>query len=62
MTQERVQLEQVAATSGDVLETQFAKLRTLFSEVVVEGKIDFDTTWQDSVLCRSVIPWEERDD
>ena len=34
--------EHVAATSGDVLETQKAKLRELFPEVVVEGKIDWE--------------------
>lgn len=32
----------VAATSGDVLETQLAKLGELFPECVAEGRIDFD--------------------
>ena len=34
--------EHVAASSGDVVEMQIAKLRDLFPEVYVEGKIDFD--------------------
>jgi adenine-specific DNA-methyltransferase len=34
--------EHVAVTSGDVLESQVAKLRELFPDVFVEGKIDFD--------------------
>ncbi len=32
----------VPATSGDVLAEQVARLRQLFPETVVEGKIDFD--------------------
>jgi adenine-specific DNA-methyltransferase len=34
--------EHVALTSGDVSESQVARLRELFPEVFVEGKIDFD--------------------
>ena len=37
--------EKVAHTSGDVLAEQVARLRTLFPEVFVEGKIDFDSLW-----------------
>ena len=42
MTERQIKSEHVASTSGDVLETQRAKLRGLFPEVFVEGKIDFD--------------------
>lgn len=42
MGQQKVKREKVASTSGDVLEVQIAKLRSLFPEAVVEGKIDFD--------------------
>jgi adenine-specific DNA-methyltransferase len=42
MSEQRLKNEPVAATSGDILETQMAKLRGLFPEVFVEGKIDFD--------------------
>ena len=42
MKQQQVKREKVAATSGDVLEEQIAKLRQLFPEVVFEEKIDFD--------------------
>ncbi len=42
MNQQRVKREKVPDTSGDVLEAQIAKLRSLFPEVVAEGKIDFD--------------------
>jgi adenine-specific DNA-methyltransferase len=42
MTEQRIQLDHIAAASGDVLEAQIAKLRSLFPEVFVEGKIDFD--------------------
>jgi adenine-specific DNA-methyltransferase len=41
-TRERPTIEHVGASSGDVLEAQVAKLRELFPEVFVEGKIDFD--------------------
>jgi adenine-specific DNA-methyltransferase len=34
--------EHVPPTSGDIVETQIAKLREVFPEVFVEGKIDFD--------------------
>jgi len=34
--------EKVATTSGGVVEAQEAKLRSVFPEVFVEGKIDFD--------------------
>ena len=36
------QTEKVADTSGDVLAAQVARLRGLFPEVFVEGRIDFD--------------------
>jgi adenine-specific DNA-methyltransferase len=42
MTQQKVKREKVSDTSGDVLEAQVAKLRSLFPEVIVEGKINFD--------------------
>ena len=42
MSQQKVKREKVADTSGDVLEAQIAKLRSLFPDVFVEGKIDFD--------------------
>jgi adenine-specific DNA-methyltransferase len=42
MSQQRVEREKVTTASGDVLEAQIAKLRSLFPEAVVEGKIDFD--------------------
>jgi adenine-specific DNA-methyltransferase len=41
-TSQRPKIEHVGATSGDVLEAQVARLRELFPEVFVEGKIDFD--------------------
>jgi len=41
-TSERPKIEHVGASSGDVLEAQIARLRDLFPEVFVEGKIDFD--------------------
>jgi adenine-specific DNA-methyltransferase len=40
--QQAVKREHVASTSGDVLETQVARLREVFPEVFVEGKIDLD--------------------
>jgi adenine-specific DNA-methyltransferase len=42
MNQQKVIREKVAATSGNVLETQIAKLRTLFPEAVSEGVVDFE--------------------
>jgi adenine-specific DNA-methyltransferase len=39
---ERPKIEHVGASSGDVLEAQIARLRDVFPEVFVEGKIDFD--------------------
>src|SRR5579883_2733064 len=42
MNQQTIKREKIAGTSGDVLEAQIAKLRSLFPEAVVEGKIDFD--------------------
>jgi adenine-specific DNA-methyltransferase len=39
---EQVKKEQVSRTSVDVVASQAAKLRSLFPEAVVEGKIDFD--------------------
>src|SRR5437016_8585294 len=41
MTQE-FKVDRVDAVSGDMLEVQIARLRGLFPEVFVEGKIDFD--------------------
>ncbi len=38
----KVKRERVASTSGDVLETQVARLREVFPEVFFEGKIDWD--------------------
>ena len=40
--EQRLKIDQVGPTSGDVLEVQIKKLRDLFPEVFVEGKIDFD--------------------
>jgi len=40
--QRTVKREHMALTSGDVSEGQVARLRELFPEVFVEGKIDFD--------------------
>lgn len=42
MSKHKVNTEQVANTSGDVLDSQITKLRSLFPEVFVEGKLDFD--------------------
>ena len=42
MKDQRAKIEHVAATSGDVLEAQIAKMRSVFPDVFVEGKIDFD--------------------
>jgi len=42
MSQQKVKRERVTDTLGGVLEAQIAKLRNLFPEVIVEGKIDFD--------------------
>ncbi len=41
-TSERPKIEHVGTSSGDVLEAQISRLRELFPEVFVEGKIDFD--------------------
>jgi adenine-specific DNA-methyltransferase len=41
-TSERPKIEHVGTSSGDVLEAQLARLRAIFPEVFVEGKIDFD--------------------
>src|SRR6266478_7902386 len=41
-TEPKTKVEHVAGTSGDVLEVQIARLRSLFPDVFVEGKIDFD--------------------
>ncbi len=41
-TSQRPKIERVGASSGDVLEAQVGRLRELFPEVFVEGKIDFD--------------------
>ncbi len=42
MSKQQVKRVPVAATSGDVLDDQVAKLKSLFPECVSEGKIDFD--------------------
>src|SRR2546423_2176062 len=42
MKADRSKIEHVAVTSGDMLEPQIAKLRSVFPEVFVEGKIDFE--------------------
>jgi adenine-specific DNA-methyltransferase len=39
---EKIKREHVVATSGDVLEVQVERLREVFPEAVVEGKIDFE--------------------
>jgi len=41
-TEPKAKVEHVAGTSGDVLEVQIARLRSLFPDAFVEGKIDFD--------------------
>jgi adenine-specific DNA-methyltransferase len=38
----RAQREHVAAGSGDIVEVQISKLRRIFPEVFVEGKVDLD--------------------
>ncbi|HET6842055.1 MAG TPA: hypothetical protein VFK06_10260 [Candidatus Angelobacter sp.] len=38
----KTQREHVAQASGDLVESQIARLREVFPEVVVEGKIDFE--------------------
>jgi hypothetical protein len=38
----RAQRERVPGTSGDIVEVQIEKLRRVFPEVFVEGKIDFE--------------------
>jgi adenine-specific DNA-methyltransferase len=40
--QQAMQRDHVGSTSGDILETQVARLREVFPEVFVKGKIDFD--------------------
>jgi adenine-specific DNA-methyltransferase len=65
---QQVKREHVAATSGDILEVQTAKLRSLFPEVFVEGKIDFDklrTTLGDAAESgpgRFHFSWAGKDD
>jgi adenine-specific DNA-methyltransferase len=60
--------EKVAGTSGDVLAEQIARLRTLFPEVFVEGKIDFDKLRAtlgasvDSGPSRFSFTWAGKDD
>lgn len=39
---QKTKKERVPLTSGDVPESQMTRLRSLFPEVIVEGKIDFD--------------------
>jgi adenine-specific DNA-methyltransferase len=38
----RAEREHAPAASGDIVEVKIAKLRTLFPEVFVEGKVDFE--------------------
>jgi hypothetical protein len=38
----KAEREHVAAASGDILDAQITKLKVLFPEIFVEGKIDFD--------------------
>jgi adenine-specific DNA-methyltransferase len=65
---EKVQREHVTATSGDVLETQVARLREVFPEVVVEGKIDWEKlritlgAAAESGPGRFLFSWAGRDD
>jgi adenine-specific DNA-methyltransferase len=65
---EKVQREHVAATSGDLLETQIARLREVFPEVVVEGKIDWEKlritlgAAAESGPGRFLFSWAGRDD
>jgi adenine-specific DNA-methyltransferase len=42
MSQQKAIRERVVDTSGNVLEAQIAKLRSLFPEAVAEGAVDFD--------------------
>ncbi len=42
MNQPKVKREKVATASGEMLEAQIAKLRGVFPEAFVEGKLDFD--------------------
>ncbi len=42
MSVAKLQREPVVGTSGDVVETQVAKLKALFPECVTEGNVDFD--------------------
>lgn len=65
---EKIQREHVAATSGDVLEAQIARLREVFPEVVVEGKIDWEKlritlgAAAESGPGRFLFSWAGRDD
>ena len=65
---DRAGIEHVATVSGDVLEEQVAKLRGLFPEVFVEGKIDFDKlrttlgTLAESGPGRFQFSWAGKDD
>jgi adenine-specific DNA-methyltransferase len=65
---EKMQREHVAATSGDVLETQIARLREVFPEAVVEGKIDWEKlritlgAAAESGPGRFLFTWAGRDD
>ena len=62
------QTEKVADTSGDVLADQIARLREVFPEVFVEGKIDFDKlratlgSSVDSGPSRFSFTWAGKDD
>src|SRR5579864_535178 len=65
---EKIQREHVAATAGDVLEAQIARLREVFPEVVVEGKIDWEKlritlgSAAESGPGRFLFSWAGRDD
>ena len=65
---EKIQREHVAATSGDLVEAQIARLREAFPEVVVEGKIDWEKlritlgAAAESGPGRFLFSWAGRDD
>jgi hypothetical protein len=48
-------LEHVTAASGDIVEAQIAKLRNLFPEVFVEGKIDRPPAGGDTAVPVAVV-------
>jgi adenine-specific DNA-methyltransferase len=65
---EKIQREHVAATSGDLVEAQIARLREVFPEVVVEGRIDWEKlritlgAAAESGPGRFLFSWAGRDD